>query len=48
MSKMSMNIFKKHPGNKVTFSNQAILSGKLKIMGPKMIFRVHGYRKCRM
>jgi len=50
MSKMSINIFKKHPGNKVTFSNQAILSGKLKIMGsrPKMIFRVHGNRKCRM
>jgi len=33
MSKMSINVFKKHPGNKVTFSNRAILSGKLKIMG---------------
>ena len=33
MSKMSINIFKKHPGNKVTFSNGVILSGELKIMG---------------
>ena len=39
---MSINIFKKHPGNKVTFSNRAILSGELIIMGsrPKMIFCV--------
>jgi len=30
---MSINVFKKHPGNKITFSNRAILSGELKIMG---------------
>ena len=50
MSKMSINIFKKHPGNKVTFSNRAIFSGELKIMRsrPKMIFCVHGSRECRM
>ena len=47
---MSINIFKKHPGNKVTFSNRAIFSGELKIMRsrPKMIFCVHGSRECRM
>ena len=50
MSKMLINIFKKHPGNKVTFSNRAIFSCELKIMGsrPKMIFCVHGSRECRM
>jgi len=30
---MSINVFKKHPANKITFSNRAILSGELKIMG---------------
>ena len=35
MSKMSINDIKKHPGNKITFSNRAILSGDLKIMGSK-------------
>jgi len=30
---MAINVFKKHPGNKITFSNRAILSGELKIMG---------------
>ena len=36
---MSINVFKKHPANKITFSNRAILSGELKIMGyrPKVI-----------
>ena len=50
MPKMSINVFKKHPGNKITFSNRGILSGELKIMGsrPKVIFCVHGSRKCRM
>jgi len=50
MSKMSINVFKKHSGNKITFSNRAILSGELKIMGsrPKVIFGVHGSRKCGM
>ena len=50
MSKMSINVFKKHPSNKITFSNRAILSSELKIMGsrPKVIFCVHGTRKCRM
>jgi len=32
---MSINDIKKHPGNKITFSNRAILSGDLKIMGSK-------------
>jgi len=35
MSKMSINVFKKHPGNKITFSNRAILCGELKIMGSR-------------
>ena len=40
MSIMSINVFKKHPGNKITFSNRAILCGELKVMGsrPKVIF----------
>jgi len=42
MSKMSINVFNKHPSNKITFSNRAVLSGELKIMGsrPKVIFCV--------
>ena len=41
---MSINVFKKHPDNKITFSNRAILCGELKVMGsrPKVIFCVHG------
>ena len=39
MSKMSINVFKKHPGNKITFSNRAILSGELKIMGSTLGLR---------
>ena len=41
MSKMSINTFKKHPGNKVTFNNRAIFSGELKIMGsrPKIVVK---------
>ena len=35
MSKMLINIFKKHPGNKVTFSNRAIFNCELKIMGSR-------------
>ena len=30
---MSINVFKKHPGNKITFSNRAVLCGELKVMG---------------
>ena len=42
MSKMPINVFKKHPSNKITFSNRAILSGELKVTGsrPKVIFCV--------
>ena len=37
-------------GNRITFSNRAILCGELKVVGsrPKVIFCVHGTRKCRM
>ena len=44
MSRLSINIFKEHPGNKVTLSNTAFLGSEHKIMGsrPKMIFCVHG------
>ena len=41
---MSINVFKKYPGNKITLSDRAILCGELKVMGsrPKVIFCVHG------
>ena len=49
---MSINVFRKHPGNKIRFSNRAILRGELEVMvsRPKVIFCVHGSgtRKCRM
>jgi len=36
---MSINVFKKHPGNKITFSNRSVLCGELKVVGsrPKVI-----------
>jgi len=47
---MSINVFKNHTGNKITFSNRAVLCGELKVMGsrPKVIFCVYGTKKCRM
>jgi len=47
---MSINAFKKHSGNKITLSDRSLLCGELKVMGsrPKVIFCVHGTRKCRM
>ena len=41
---MSINVFKKHPSNKIRFSNRAILCGELEVMvsRPKVIFCVHG------
>ena len=35
---MSVNVFEKHLGNKITFSNRAILCGELKVIGSKVIF----------
>jgi len=35
---MSINVNKKHPANKITFSNRAILSGELKIMGYSRVY----------
>jgi len=29
---MSINVFKKHPGEKIAFSNGAVLCGELKVM----------------
>ena len=29
---MSVNVFKKHPGNKITFSDRSILCGELKVV----------------
>jgi len=45
-----MNVFKKHPGNKITFSYRFVLYSELKVMvsRPKVIFCVHGTRKCSM
>jgi len=45
---MSIYIFRKHPGNHITFSDRSVLYGELKVMGsrPKVIFCVHGTRKC--
>ena len=45
-----MNVFKKHPGNKITFSYRFVLYSELKVMvsRPKVIFCVHGTRKCVM
>ena len=47
---MSINAFKKHSGNKITVSDRSLLCGELKVMGsrPKVIFCVHGTRKCGM
>jgi len=47
---MSINAFKKHSGNKITLSDRSLLCGELKVMGsrPKVIFCVHGTRKCGM
>ena len=47
---MSINVFKKHPGNRITFSDRSFLCSEPKIIGyrPKVIFCVHGTRKCRM
>jgi len=37
---MSINAFKKYPGNKITFSDRYILYGKLKVMGSiKLIYK---------
>ena len=46
---MSINVFKNHPGNKITFSDRFVLYGKLKVVGSrlKVIFCVHGARQCR-
>jgi len=46
---MSINVFKKHPGNKITFNDRSVLYGELKVVWsrPKVIFCVHGTRKCR-
>ena len=33
MSKMSINVFKKHSGNKITFSDRSALCGELKVVG---------------
>jgi len=47
---MSINVFKKHHGNKITFSDRPVLCGEFKVVGsrPKVIFCVHGTRKCGM
>jgi len=36
---MSINVFKQHPGNKITFSDRSIICGELKVVGsrPKAI-----------
>ena len=44
---MSINVFKKHPGNKITFSNRAILSGELKIMPKVIVSMVPGSVECK-
>jgi len=33
MSIMSINVFKKHSGNKITFSDRSIFCGELKVVG---------------
>ena len=41
---MSINVFKEHPGNKVTFSDRSVFfCGEHKVVGsrPKVIFCVH-------
>jgi len=37
---MSINVFKEHPGNKVTFSDRSVFCGEHKVVGsrPKVIF----------
>jgi len=39
---MSINVFKKHPGNKITFGDPPVLCGERKVVGsrPKVIFCV--------
>jgi len=46
---MSINVYK-HPGNEIIFSDRSVPYGELKVVGfrPKVIFCVHGTRKCRM
>jgi len=40
MSIMSINVFKKHHSNKITFTDRSVLYGNVKVMGsrPKVIF----------
>jgi len=47
---MSINVFKKLPGNKITFTDRSVLCNELKVVGsrPEVIFYMHGSRKCRM
>ena len=32
---MSINVFKKHPGNKITFSDRSVLCSEVKVTGSR-------------
>ena len=45
---MSVNVFRKYPDNKITFSDRSVLCGELEVIGSKVIFCVNRTRKFRM